>query len=129
MSTRDKVTLSARERQELAKLQSMLETADPELAKKLGRRQHGRRNAPGHLALVLRHRLSLLGEHRWLGPVLVVIGLGLTLAAVGSTVWLGIPGALVAAVGLVLGFSAVQGIMADRAAGTARPGGEDSPSS
>lgn len=108
MGPQDKVTLSVRERQELAKLQSMLETADPDLAKKLARR--GDRNGAGkpHLALVAPHRLSLLVERRWPGPLLAVAGLGLMLFTVASLVWLAMVGAVVVTGGLALWFSGLQ---------------------
>ena len=124
MSSQDKVTLSARERQELARLQSMLETADPTLAKKLARHDPTEGVRWQHIGLVAHHRLRVLAERLWVGPVLVVVGFAIMLAALSSAMWAAVGAALVVVAGLALCFSALQP-RALRRSPRARAGGEE----
>lgn len=97
MSPRDEVSLSARERELLAGLESRAAGEDPALAARL----RGRGLAS------LRSRLKgwrLPQMPAWAGLLCGVLGLLLVVLAVSSAVWLAVPGvALVAAGGCALG--------------------------
>jgi hypothetical protein len=107
MSAQDEVALSVRERQELAHLHSMLENADPSLARLLA--GGGDAGPPAHRAArAAARRGAVLARRPWSGPLLLVAGLALILAGLLSTVWLSLPGALVASAGLALAFTALK---------------------
>ncbi len=127
MGTQDKVTLSVRERQALARLQSTLESADPRLAKVLGGQASSSkaREGSGTWSL-LRHVGGAMAARRWVGPVAMVAGLALVVGTIPWLVWLSIPGVLLMAVGLGVVFRTVQPFlaagMAEMAARTANAG-------
>lgn len=122
MSTRDKVQLSERERQQLASIQARVESGDPELAKALTHKQRfvaalrlGRR--------VARSGARAVSQQAWVGPALVLVGFAVILATVSSLLWLGVLGELVAGGGIALCAVALQRRHAARRLG--RPRGQD----
>lgn len=121
MGTQDSVRLSERERRQLATIQAMVEAADPELATILtGPRRVWRKRLRAVLApwrasaswWLPRTLRSLARRARlaagWLGPLLVVLGLGLILGTLSYLMWLSVPGAVLVALGLGLSFRAWQ---------------------
>ena len=108
MSTQDDVTLTERERQQLADMEARLEAADPRLARALrgrgapaGRPRPGRPGGPE--AALERHRQATASAYRtWGGPVVVLAGLALILCSLAASGWLSVPGSLVVAGGLGL---------------------------
>jgi hypothetical protein len=105
MSTQDRVRLSARERQQLASIQAMLEAADPELAKALRGQAHPGWAAPGHACPPCRCQRQpgvVRIVQTWTGPVTVLLGLVLIFVTISSQTWLSVLGALVVGAGLEL---------------------------
>lgn len=120
MSTRDEVTLSAKERQQLARLQSCLASADPRLANLLAGEQGSRAGPVDGLrrraVLRAQHLSVLISARPWAGPALAVGGFALVMATLSWFVWLAIPAALVAAAGLGFSFRMAQPHLAARLA-------------
>ena len=75
MGTQDNVTLSARERQQIASMQASLEAADPELAKILRRQKAPQRDSWGRAFGRGRSRLLADLTAAWVGPAAVLAGL------------------------------------------------------
>src|SRR5487761_1549483 len=116
MGIQDKVTLSVKERQQLARLQSTLESADPGLARMLGgRASSARATGPGPLSY-LRHAAGALAARSWAGPVFLLAGLAMVVGTVPWLVRLSIPGALLAAAGLGLVFHTLHPFLAAKTA-------------
>jgi Protein of unknown function (DUF3040) len=127
MSTQDKVTLSVRERQQLAHMQAALASADPQLAKLLAGRKRTAPVPARGLARPVRVALAVSARHLWLGPLALVAGFALILATFSWLTWLSIPGAVVAAAGLAATFVTVKdrlALSALRAASRPRPSGD-----
>jgi hypothetical protein len=93
MSTRDTVSLSAREQQAFSALQNECEQSDPGFASRLRRGAGGVTRAAAAVA-------RFLGAHRWAGPLLVVIGALIMLATVATATWAAVMGSLVMTAGL-----------------------------
>jgi hypothetical protein len=121
MGTQDSARLSERERRQLATIQAMVEAADPELATILtGPRRVWRKRLRAVLApwralaswLPLRRLRALVTRARlrakWLGPLLIVLGLGTIFGTLSEFMWLSVPGAALVALGLGLSFGAWQ---------------------
>ncbi len=89
MGIRDRVRLSVQERKELATIEAMVEAGDPELAAALTNRS----------GLAARLCRAWLGT-RWLGPVLVGLGLGAVFGTISIATWLSLLGVAVAGLGL-----------------------------
>jgi hypothetical protein len=83
MSGRDQVTLSAQERQKLARLEERVRLHDPDFAS----RMRGRSRRWVREAVTLLH---LSDMPAWLGVVLLIAGLATTVLVVGSFVWLSV---------------------------------------
>ncbi|HWG72981.1 MAG TPA: DUF3040 domain-containing protein [Acidimicrobiales bacterium] len=92
MSTRDDVSLSARERQVLAHLEARVRTEDPALAARLrGRRWR---------AIVDRTSDWHLPEHTpGVGPLVFMFGLVITVFAITNGIWLSVLGIAITVVG------------------------------
>jgi Protein of unknown function (DUF3040) len=108
VSTQDEVTLSTRERQQIARMQASLQAADPELAKVLRREKLPKRDPVGSAWRQGGRRLIGDTAGLWLGPLAVVGGLALMVVTVASLVWVSVLAALVTTAGLGLWGAAVQ---------------------
>lgn len=115
MSTRGRVSLTARERAAIAHLEALVQAEDPEFARKM---EGGRLNAaklrfaarlqpedvttgPVTTGPVTTGLGRFLGS-RWWAALLIISGLVLMLFALGESVAAGVAGALVAATGIAL---------------------------
>lgn len=108
MSTRDEVSLSSQERQLLAHLEARARSDDPALAARL----RGRTSQ----ALLARWRERQLPHlPNWAGPVLVLVGLVITVVALTTVVWFSILGlAMCVAGGCAVGVVVRERIQAKR---------------
>jgi hypothetical protein len=102
MGTRDEVTLSIRERQELARMRAQLQAADPLLARVL--RSEELPDADEPTTPWSRRRRWVVAQlaRPWVGPVAVLVGLALVMVTLASLTLLSVVGALVTAAGLGL---------------------------
>jgi hypothetical protein len=108
MSTRDQVSLSTQERQLLAHLEARARTDDPALAARL-------RGRTGRAVVARWTDLRAPEMASWVGGVVFVLGLLVTVVAVTSVVWLSVLGlALCVVGGCRLGVS-LRDHLADRA--------------
>jgi Protein of unknown function (DUF3040) len=102
MSAGDKVRLSVRERQQLAAIQAMLESGDPDLARTLTGHKGTFKVAVRRTSQVVCLWAKACSERRWLGPLLLVLGFGLIFSTIATVPWAGVVGALLVATGLGL---------------------------
>ena len=96
MTMPDNVRLSAQERQELANIERLLGSEDPALARAL-------RSGPVHArGQVAGSGLGPVAKCASTGPLLVLAGLALMLAALPTSFWLGLLGEIVTGTGVWL---------------------------
>jgi len=116
MGIQDKVSLSVRERQQLARLQLTLESADPRLAKLLRGKASGKPSRGQGPWSIFAHVAGAVAARWWTGPLCLVAGLALVVGTIPWLVWLSIPGAVVTAVGLGLVFHTLHPYLAAKMA-------------
>ena len=102
MSTEDRVSLTVQERQRLASIEAMLESADPELSRTLRGQKRPEEQAWARSWKRRGQRFLAALERTWVGPVVIVVGMALIFGTISSLVWLTVPGALLTATGLGL---------------------------
>ena len=115
MSTQDEVSLSLRERQQIARLQASLQAADPKLARVLRREKLPQRDGVGPAWRRGGRRFIADLTRLWVGPFAVVAGSAVMVLTVASLLWVSVLGALVTTAGLGLSGTAFQRRLALRA--------------
>lgn len=110
MSTRDRASLTARERAVLAHLEALVQAEDPEFARtmrggRLGRARMLRGAMSRKAGAAARAAAAGAGARLrspWWGALLVLAGLVVTLSTLGASMATGVAGALMTAVGIGL---------------------------